>query len=118
MANFRTNSDLSLFRTHLTGRSQVVSCVGRTLSSRPLTRGVPHGAVLEPLLFVINTQTLEQIIQRHDLSFPNYAADTQLYLSYDPSEAQAAAAKLDHCLSDMCDWMAANFLKPNEVKLS
>jgi len=39
-----------------------------------------------------------------------------LYLSFDLSEAQFAIAKLDHCLSDIHDWMAANILKLNDDK--
>jgi len=52
----------------------------------------------------------------HNLSFHFHADDTQLYLAFDQSEAQAAVAKLDHCLSAIRDWMAANFLKLNVDK--
>ena len=111
-----TGTALSWFRSYLTGRSQVVSCAGHTSSSRRVTCGVPQGSVLGPLLFCIYTQPLEKIIQRHNLSFHFYADDTQLYFSFDPSEAQTAVAKLNHCLSDIRDWMAANFLKLNDDK--
>ena len=53
-------------------------------------------------------------MQRHNRSFHFYADDTQLYFSFDPSEAQTSVAKLNHCLSDIRDWMAANFLKLND----
>ena len=89
-----TGTALSWFRSYLTGRSQVVSCSGHTSSSRPVTCGVPQGSVLGPILCCIYTQPLEQIIRRHNLSFHFYADETQLYLSFDPSEADAAVAKL------------------------
>jgi len=87
-----------------------------TGSDRPVTCGAPKGSVLEPLLFCIYMQLLEQVIQRHNFSFPFYADDTQLYLSFDPSEGQAALAIFKHCLCDICEWMAANFLKLNDDK--
>jgi len=69
-----------------------------------------------PLLLCINTQPLQKIIQRHSLSFHFHADDTQLFLSFDPSEAQAAVAKLDYCLSNIRNWMAANFLQLKDDK--
>jgi len=58
----------------------------------------------------------EDNIQRQNLSFYFYADDTRLYLSFKPSEGQAIIAELDHCLFDVRDWMAANFLKLNDDK--
>jgi len=40
----------------------------------------------------------------------------QIYLSFVPSESHSAVSKLTHCLSDICDWIAANFLKLNDDK--
>lgn len=107
---------LSWFRSYLSGRSQVVSCAGQQSSSRTVTCGVPQGSVLGPLLFCIYTRPLEQIVKRHAVNCHFYADDSQIYLSFDPSEAHAAASKLNECLSDIRDWMAANFLKLNDNK--
>jgi len=51
------------------------------------------------------------LLAEHSTSFSFYADDTQVYLSFDPSKARAAGAKLDHCLADTRDWMATNFLE-------
>jgi len=65
-----------------------------------------------PHVFCI--QTLDAIILRYNLSFHFYADGAPLYLSFDPFMAQAAVAKLVYCISDIRDWMAANFLKLND----
>jgi hypothetical protein len=107
---------LSWFRSYLTGRTQVISCGGQVSQSRPVTCGVPQGSVLGPLLFSIYTRPLENVIKRHNLQCHFYADDTQLYLLFDPADVDAAVSKLNSCLSDIRDWMAANFLKLNDDK--
>jgi len=39
---------------------------------------------------------------------------TQLYLSFDPCDAQSAMATLYSCLVDIRSWMADNVLKLND----
>jgi len=117
--NSSTAGVRSWFRSYFSSRSQVVSCAGEPTSSRTVTCGVPQRSVLGPLLFWLYTRPLEQVIKRHAVNYYHfYADDTQIYLSFDPSGARSAVTKLNHCLSDICDRMAANFLKLNVKRLT
>ena len=48
--------------------------------------GVTQGFVLDPILFTIYTTLLGKFIRRHGLTFHPYVDDTQLYLTFKPSE--------------------------------
>jgi len=60
-----TGIALTWFRSHLSDRTQIVSCADNLSSCRPVTCGVLLGSVLGPLLFCIYTRRLKQIIERH-----------------------------------------------------
>jgi len=96
------------------GRSHVVSCADQLSSSRTVTCGVSPGSVLGPLLFRLYSRPLEQFIKRHALNYHLFADDARIYLSFDPHEAHSVVSRLNHCLSDIGDFlMAANLLKIN-----
>ena len=78
---------LAWFQSYLTSRQQYVRVAECKYSLRSLTRGVPQGSVLGPLLYLIYTSPIGKIIRRHGLQYHLYADDLQLYVSFKTESA-------------------------------
>ena len=76
-----TGTVLQWFHSYPTGRSQFVEINDTKSSVRDLTVGVPQGSVLGPILYLLYTAPLAEIIRSHGLVYHFYAGDTQLYIS-------------------------------------
>ena len=74
---------LCWFKSYLENRKQVVNVKGATTScSKDLRCGVPKRSVLGPILYVLYTSPLGDIVRSYGLSCHFYADDTQLYCSF------------------------------------
>ena len=105
--------------TLLVNRTQVVLIEGRKSQSHELKCGVPQGSVLEPILYLLYTAPLADILRFLEMQFHFYADDTQLYISFSVNndlELTSSIAKIENCLSDLDKWMALNKLKLNKDK--
>lgn len=110
---------LSWFDNYLSHRQQIVRLTidnGNTLLSDPLpvTRGVPQGSILGPLLFIIYSSDLTHEIKH--CKFHCYADDVQLYISVPPCNTTVALHKLNKDLDNIAAWSDRNALVLNPSK--
>ena len=86
-------------------------------SDSRLDYGVPQGSVLGPILFLVYLLPLGNIVRSHGISFHQYADDTQIYLTFRPSDdVKSATEKMESCIDDIRQWMLENKLKINDEK--
>jgi len=107
---------LAWIRSFLSDRTQRVCFGGRLSAEIALIFGVPQGCVLGPLLFLLYTAELFDIIPSLGLTRHSYANDTQVYISAPVVESQQAAVRLAECIERLDRWMVQNDLKLNAEK--
>ena len=111
-----TGTVLQWFHSYLTGRSQFVESNDTKSSVTDLTVGVPQGSVSGPILYLLYTAPLAEIIRSHGLVYHFYADDTQLYITSD-CDVDVARLCIENCVADICHWTDVNELKLNHDKI-
>lgn len=103
-------------RSYLFSRTQFVSINGKKYTLRELTVDIPQGSVVGPVLYLLYTAPLAEVIQSHGLDYQMYADDNQLYFSFKTLEVDLAKSKIEECITSICNWINLNELTLNHDK--
>ena len=73
--------------------------------------------VLGPVLYLLYTAPLDEMIQSHGLDYHFYTEDTQLYISFKDCDVNFARLRIENCAADIRHWMDLNKLKINHDQI-
>ena len=107
---------LQWFHSYLSDRYQSTSVNNSSSSPSQLMYGVPQGSVLGPILFVLYTTPLSDIIANHSVNHQLFADDTQLQKSAPLNEVTNLTKELNAYTDNIKTWMTENQLKLNDDK--
>ena len=111
---------LQWFKSYLSNRSQRIAVQGTLSRVFELDCGVPQGSFLGPLLYVIYSSKLFNIIEQHLPDAHCYADDSQLYLSFRPADGLSsqtdAIQAIVRCIEDIRHWKVSDHLLLNDEK--
>lgn len=102
--------------SYLSGRTQSVAIDNVSSDPVRLNCGVPQGSVAGPLLFILFSGPLQDIIESHGIKCVVYADDTQLLITFYPKDRELALSKLEACIADIKAWCVQNDLVLNDGK--
>ena len=97
-------------------RYQSTSVNNSSSSQSQLMYSVPQGSIRGPILFILYTTPLSDIIASHSVNHQLFTDDTQLQKSAPLSKVSNLTKQLNACTDNIKTWMTENQLKLNDDK--
>lgn len=88
----------------------------RASTPRPVSNAMPQSSVLKPLLFMLYTADIGNVIKTYGLELNFYSDDGLIYLSYDPPDAVQLCIRAIDCIVNVKSRKALNRLVLNPIK--
>ena len=107
---------LSWFSSYLSNRTHAVTINSLQSEHTTLHYGVPQGSVLGPVLFILYTQPLFNLVSKHAVNHHAFADDNQLYKISTLDTIHQLIETLQNCTTDVKSWMTTNKLQLNDNK--
>ena len=107
---------LRWFSSYLTNRTQTVTVNNCSTALVTISCRVPQGSVLGPVLFILYTAPLFDVMDSHSVLHHSFADDTQLQKSAPPQQVDELIQSMQQCVHDVKSWMTHNKLKLNDDK--
>ena len=96
-----SNAPLEWIRSFLSDRTYQLAYGGDLSNNYLLQYGVPQGSVLGPLLYVLYTAEMCQVVERHSMRLHLYADDSQISTSVAVSDVTSDVHCLTACITDV-----------------
>lgn len=109
-----THEAVTLIRNYLSTRFKFVETTNGRSNLEYVSHGVPQGSILGPLLFSIYTSNLSSCLEHSAVHL--YADDTQLYLSFPPTEVVHAQILLNEDVNRLISFSNKHCLHINAAK--
>ena len=102
--------------SYLINQTQSVSVNDYILQVSSLSYCVQQGFVLGPVLFILYTKPLSDLMRSHTIQSQSFADDFRLQVSISAPNIQSAISSLETCLSDIQTWMLENKLNSDKTE--